>query len=166
GPGRLSVPPAIVELIPESVARENIIMPLSADGETITVAAVNAGDVMLADKLGFILNRKVRLVPKPRYIISEAIKRHYGETETVSVDSMLAEFTDSAGALSESEEFELALDDASCEVAAKPPAAPARSRSNWLRLPKAGSLGKGLVEFKKGLKGRDDKPTRGNDRTT
>src|SRR5690242_4054130 len=34
--GLTSVSPEIVELIPESVARENIIMPLAFDGETIT----------------------------------------------------------------------------------------------------------------------------------
>src|SRR5262245_4256996 len=46
---------AVVELIPESVARENRIMPLAFDGETIICAAVNPESIGLADKLRFLL---------------------------------------------------------------------------------------------------------------
>ncbi len=118
GPGRLTVPQSTVELIPESVARENVIMPLGIDGETVTVAAVKAaadrGDTMLADKLSFILNRKVRIVQLPKHLIIDAINRHYGQSETESVDSMLAEFTDTACHFEEEDaDFDLAVDEES-----------------------------------------------------
>jgi hypothetical protein len=90
------VPPEVVELIPESVARENLVMPLTYDGETITCATVDASNIALADKVRFIVAKNVRLVPAPRQDIVAAINRHYGHTETESVDSMLSEFTDTA----------------------------------------------------------------------
>src|SRR5262249_3225400 len=47
-------------------------------------------------KLQFILNKDIQPVLAPREQIVEAINRHYGQTETESVDSMLQEFTDTA----------------------------------------------------------------------
>src|SRR4051794_24512019 len=57
-----TIPPEVAELIPASVAREHVIMPLRFDGETITVAAVNADDIALADKLRFITAKNIKLV--------------------------------------------------------------------------------------------------------
>jgi hypothetical protein len=92
----LDPPRAVLELVPESVARENLILPLALDGETLTVAAADPGNLLVADKLSFILNKKVKLVAAPREAIRAAIDRHYGRAETEAVDSMLCEFTDTA----------------------------------------------------------------------
>src|SRR5262249_4497731 len=94
--GLASIPPEVVQRIPESVARENVIMPVAFDGETITIAAVDAENIALADKLRFLLAKNVRLVPAVRESILAAISRYYGRAETESVDSMLSEFTDTA----------------------------------------------------------------------
>jgi regulator of protease activity HflC (stomatin/prohibitin superfamily) len=87
----LDVPKAVVELVPESVARENMVFPISASGETVAVAARDATDILLADKLSFILTRKVRLIRYPEKYIRAALDHHYGRAETWSVDSMLME---------------------------------------------------------------------------
>jgi len=47
-------------------------------------------------KLQFILNKDILAAVAAREQIIDAINRHYGQTETESVDSMLAEFTDTA----------------------------------------------------------------------
>jgi hypothetical protein len=141
-----TIPLAVVELVPESVARENIVMPLSFDGETITVAAVDAENIALADKLRFILAKNVRLIPADRQIILDAINHHYGEAETESVDSMLAEFTDTAIDLDEG-------------VTTR--------RRSWRPAP-GRYLAEGCVQFKKGIKGEDEigeRPLPGEDRT-
>src|SRR5205807_2180150 len=52
--------------------------------------------------------------------IMEAITRHYGQTETESVDSMLAEFTDTAIDFTESELRSIDLDD-EIELCDEPP---------------------------------------------
>src|SRR5262245_13272359 len=95
-PADLNPPRALIELVPESVARENLILPLSLDGETLTCAAANPGNLLVQDQLSFTLNKLVRLVPAPPEAIREAINRHYGQTRTESMDSMLCEFTDTA----------------------------------------------------------------------
>jgi hypothetical protein len=145
----------LLALVPEAVARENVVFPLSLDGDTLTLAAVNAGDVMFADKLRFLLNKNVRLVPTPRRQIIEAINRHYGQSVTESVDSMLCEFTDTAIDFTESEEA-AALDEAEEARVSKP---------RW-GLGVGRYLGKGIVEFKKGVKDLDEQgPTNGLDST-
>lgn len=89
-------PRAVLELVPESVARENLIFPIRFVNDTLFVAAADPNDLLVSDKLTFILNKKVRLVGTPRARIFQAIRKHYGETQTESVDSMLVEFTDTA----------------------------------------------------------------------
>jgi hypothetical protein len=90
------VPVEVIELVPEAVARENLILPLAFDGETLTCAAVDPDNIALADKLRFLLNKNIRLVGAPREALIEGINYHYGRTKTESVDSYLQEFTDAA----------------------------------------------------------------------
>ena len=75
---------------------ENVVIPLRLQGDTLFLAAADPDDILLADKLTFILNKKIRLVRYPRQQLLEAINRHYGQAETESVSSMLTEFTDTA----------------------------------------------------------------------
>lgn len=126
----LPTPPKhVLELVPESVARENLVLPCRLDGDTLWVAAADPNDLMVADKLTFILNKKIRLVGYPRNALQAAINEHYGQAETESVDSMLCEFTDSA----------IDMDCAS-EL-------PARTRNPMRKLARS------MVEFKKGMRG-------------
>jgi hypothetical protein len=108
----LTVHPAVVELVPESVARENIVFPLVQAGATLFVAVSDPLDLNLLQKLRFILNKDVQRILAPREQIIEAINRHYGQTETESVDSMLGEFTDTQIDFTELGDsvFELTLD--------------------------------------------------------
>jgi type IV pilus assembly protein PilB len=91
-----TIPPSVVELVPESVARENVAIPLSeADGK-LTVVISDPNDYETLQKLGFILNRQIEIALAPREAILDAINRHYGQTVGESADSMLQEFTDTA----------------------------------------------------------------------
>src|SRR5690242_4980657 len=87
---------SVLELVPESVARANLVFPLRLEGETLVVAAADPNNILVRDQLTFILNKKIRLVPLPRDEIIAAINEHYGQTETESVSSLLCEFTDTA----------------------------------------------------------------------
>ncbi len=89
------VPAEVLELVPESLVRENMAVPISIEGETVTLATVDPDDIALADKLTFVLARNIRLVPASPAEISEFIGRNYGEAGEESVDSMLQEFNDS-----------------------------------------------------------------------
>jgi type IV pilus assembly protein PilB len=92
----VSIPPAVIELVPESVARENVVLPLAQENGTLKVIMSDPMDIDTIQKLQFILNKDIVPVLAPREQIIEAINRYYGQSETESVDSMLQEFTDTA----------------------------------------------------------------------
>ena len=75
------IPPAVVELVPESVARENVILPMAREDDSLKVIVSDPNDLDTLDKLRFILNCKVDIAPAPREHIVDAINRHYGQTE-------------------------------------------------------------------------------------
>jgi type IV pilus assembly protein PilB len=90
------IPPSVVELLPESVARENAVLPLAEDDGTLRVIMSDPTDYDTREKLVFILNRKIEIALAPREMILEAINKHYGQVDGESADSMLQEFTDTA----------------------------------------------------------------------
>ena len=92
----IAVPQEVVELLPESVARENTLFPLAEVGSSLRLATSDPTDMELQEKLRFILNRDVEMSLAPRHQIVEAINRHYGLSDGESADSMLQEFTDTA----------------------------------------------------------------------
>ncbi|MDE2508388.1 MAG: type II/IV secretion system protein [Planctomycetota bacterium] len=94
----IEIPPSVIELVPESLARENVVMPLSSGHGAIKVIMHNPMDFETIDKLRFVLNREIEVALAPKEAIIEAINRYYGSSsaETESVDSMLQEFSDTA----------------------------------------------------------------------
>lgn len=92
----VTIPENVIELVPESVARENAILPYDEDDDSLRVIVSDPFDIETIEKLRFILNRKVETVLAPRASIQENINRYYGQIEGESADSMLQEFTDTA----------------------------------------------------------------------
>lgn len=90
------IPPSVVELVPESVARENAVLPLAEEDGTLKVIMSDPLDYDTREKLRFILNRNIEIALAPREMILEAINKHYGQVDGESADSMLQEFTDTA----------------------------------------------------------------------
>src|SRR6516225_9073270 len=90
----VTIPPSVIELVPESVARENVVLPMSQENGALKIIISDPSDFDTLQKLQFILNKDISPVLAPREQIVEAINRHYSQTETESVDSMLQEFTD------------------------------------------------------------------------
>jgi type IV pilus assembly protein PilB len=116
----VTIPPSVVELVPESVARENIAIPLSESDGKLTIIVSDPMDLDTFEKLRFILNRHIEIALAPREAILEAINRHYGQTVGESADSMLQEFTDTAidftETLQESEGADEEVDEQSAPV--------------------------------------------------
>src|SRR5262245_8933300 len=90
-PGALNPPRAVLELIPESVARENNILPLKLEGRVLHVAVADPSNLLLRDKLSFITNKDIRFVEYPRGEILRAIRRLYGQTQTESAELVLGD---------------------------------------------------------------------------
>lgn len=113
-----TIPQAIIELVPESVARENFVLPLEADGPNLKIITSDPADFDTLQKLNFILNKEILPVLAAREQIVEAINRHYGQSETESVDSMIQEFTDTQIDFTETEQTQnlAAADDSDAPV--------------------------------------------------
>ena len=94
----VEIPSTIIDLVPESLARENLVLPLAEEGQLIRVIMHDPMDLETIDKLRFVLNREIEVALASKESITEAINKYYGGTtqETESVDSMLQEFTDTA----------------------------------------------------------------------
>lgn len=90
----VTIPPSVIELVPESVARENVIIPLAQENGALKITLSDPSNFEVIQKLQFILNKDITPVLATQEQIIEAINRHYGQSETESVDSMLQEFTD------------------------------------------------------------------------
>ncbi len=100
----VAIPPSVVELVPESVARENAVIPLAEEEGSLKVLVSDPQDFDTIDKLQFILNRKIEIAIATRESILEAINRNYGQGMDESADSMLQEFTDTAIDFTETED--------------------------------------------------------------
>lgn len=86
----------IIELIPESVARENYILPVDQSGANLIIAISDPNDLETIEKIRFILNRPISVMIASKESINGAINQYYGQVEGESADSMLQEFTDTA----------------------------------------------------------------------
>jgi type IV pilus assembly protein PilB len=105
------IPEEVIELVPESVARENVALPLALEDDSLKVAVSDPFDIETIEKLRFILNRKVETALAPRESILESINRYYGQVEGESADSMLQEFTDTAIDFTETEDSDASPDE-------------------------------------------------------
>ncbi len=74
----IEIPASVIELVPESLARENIVMPLSQESGTIRVIMHDPLDFETIDKLRFVLNREIEVALAPKEAIVEAINKYYG----------------------------------------------------------------------------------------
>ncbi|MEM7808619.1 MAG: GspE/PulE family protein, partial [Planctomycetota bacterium] len=115
------IPPAVVELVPESVARENVVIPIEESEESLRVCLSDPNDFETIDKLQFILNRKIDIALATPESINEAINRNYGQMGDESADSMLQEFTDTAIDFTATEtETETEIDDGEVDESSAP----------------------------------------------
>ncbi len=101
--GEVTIPDNIIELVPESVARENSVLPLSEGEDSLKVIISDPYDIDTIEKLRFILNRKIDIALAPKERIMEAINKYYTQVEGESADSVLQEFTDTAIDFTETE---------------------------------------------------------------
>ncbi len=93
---KIEISDDIVELMPESVARENAVLPIAEQDGQLKVLISDPDDVETIEKLRFILNRDVKIALASKTAILDHINRVYGQMEGESADSILQEFTDTA----------------------------------------------------------------------
>lgn len=90
----MEIPASVIGMVPESMARENTVIPIEAEGNKLKLAFHDPMAFEVLDKVRFMVNKEIDVVVAPKPSIQRCIDRHYGQSETESVDSMIAEFTD------------------------------------------------------------------------
>lgn len=77
------VDPSVVKLIPPETARKYQVLPLSREGTTLTVAAVDPTDVLAMDDLQFMTGFTIEPVVAAESAVRGAIRKHYGAGRTL-----------------------------------------------------------------------------------
>lgn len=76
-----TIQPAALALIPEKVAQENSALPLTVNGDVLTLAMVDPSDSALIDALSALSRKRIRPVIPLHGGLREAIAKHYqGQT--------------------------------------------------------------------------------------
>src|SRR5688572_15031032 len=88
---RLFIPPELAKLVPELLARRLLAVPISREGETLTIAISDPLNVTAFDVLEQTSRLQVNLVAAPEGDILPAIDRLYATGQTVEniVDELL-----------------------------------------------------------------------------
>jgi len=77
------VQPAALALVPEAVAREHNVLPLSVDGDTLTVALEDPDNLQLLDTLAVLTKKRIKPVIPLRGGIRDAVNTHYKLTSQI-----------------------------------------------------------------------------------
>ncbi|MBB3210735.1 endogenous inhibitor of DNA gyrase (YacG/DUF329 family) [Rhodopirellula rubra] len=84
-PDSIEIADYIFELIPESVARENCVIPVAESADALLVAATSPIELEIIEKLQFILSRRILAVPTTKNWIVAQIDKHYGSIDDAGV---------------------------------------------------------------------------------
>ncbi len=86
----LDLPPAMLRVMPSSIARMYNAVPVSVQGNSVTVAVIDPYNPQLVEELSFVLGKDVHLAVAMPKQIEAAIARYYGE-ESGSLKDVLEE---------------------------------------------------------------------------
>jgi type IV pilus assembly protein PilB len=75
----MTIPPTIIAMLPESVARENVLIPIAEKNGTLQIAMRDPLDYDAILKVHFILARDIEPALAPEEQIVATINRHYGQ---------------------------------------------------------------------------------------
>lgn len=96
----IEIPPHVVQLVPESIAREHAVLPLGEENGMLKIAVADPDDLEVLDKLQFVVNRKLKLALATKDAIVTAVNKLYSrgdETEKMiqEVSEQAIDFTES-----------------------------------------------------------------------
>ena len=77
---KAGISPEVIALVPEPIARENVLLPFSATKNALTILFAELPDLDLGVKLKFIFRRDIHPAVASRAAILAAIDHYYGRT--------------------------------------------------------------------------------------
>ena len=79
----VQIQPAALDLVPENVAREHQVLPLTVDGDSLTIAIEDPENLWTLDTLARITKKRIKPVIPLGLSISDAIASHYRLTSQI-----------------------------------------------------------------------------------
>jgi len=74
-----NIPPEVIEDVPETLARQYVLIPISKTGDTLTVAMADPLNIMALDDLKMFTGRNIEVMVSLASEINAAIWKYYGE---------------------------------------------------------------------------------------
>jgi type IV pilus assembly protein PilB len=101
-PGKLDVDQEVIDLIPSNIVQKYKIVPVSLDGQTLTIAMVDPSNLFAVDDIRFLTRKNIRVTVASETAIKQSMDRFYDAG--AGVDDVLSEFADEGVDLIESGE--------------------------------------------------------------
>jgi type IV pilus assembly protein PilB len=89
----IDIPKQVVELVPQNLATEKQVIPVTLNGRTLTVAMSNPLDLEVVDSLRFSTSLAIEVAVASERQIKSALEKVWGMTEQ-KLDQMLGELTE------------------------------------------------------------------------
>jgi len=86
---RFEVDPKIAHMIPNDLARKNLVVPLKRDGRTLTVAMADPTNLGVLEDLKFITRYDIFPVIAGEYTLRNIIEKTYGGTDEAEMASLM-----------------------------------------------------------------------------
>src|SRR5215217_5117987 len=86
-----SIDPTVLSLIPEEVAQNHSVLPLSRVGATLTLAMVDPTNVFAIDDVKFMTGLNVEPVVVAEGSVQQAIAKYYGSSREIELASITTE---------------------------------------------------------------------------
>jgi type IV pilus assembly protein PilB len=101
-PGKLDVDQEVIDLIPSNIVQKYKIVPVSLDGQTLTIAMVDPSNLFAVDDIRFLTRKNIRVTVASETAIKQSMDRFYDAG--AGVEDVLSEFSDEGVDLIESGE--------------------------------------------------------------
>lgn len=87
----VKIDPETVALMPEHIAREYNVVPLSSDEGELTIVTSEPQDFNAVDKLTFLLNRRIKITLSPKEAIQKTLNTIYGQQSAADAVPIMQE---------------------------------------------------------------------------
>jgi hypothetical protein len=85
----MTVPPEVIKMVPARFALRHQVVPFRVSGKTLSVAAIDPGDLLVEDELGQLTGCMIASFAALEVRLDEALAKYYGKHLSVQATSLL-----------------------------------------------------------------------------
>ncbi|MBW1980581.1 MAG: type IV-A pilus assembly ATPase PilB [Deltaproteobacteria bacterium] len=115
-PSKLDVDPEVIDMIPSNIVQKYKIVPISLEGQTLTIAMVDPSNIFIIDDIRFLTRKNVRVTVATESAIKQAMDRFYDAG--ANLEDVISEFADDGvDVISSTEELDISELESAAEQA-------------------------------------------------